>query len=120
VSANSTEGVEYKAWDWATVASVKRCPTCKTPIEKNGGCNNMYCTACGTAFQWTDAGKLGELSVPATRFGQDLSKVKLTFSTADWEEDMDTTTADEVKAGPATGLPGLWGKLKDMLRTRSE
>lgn len=29
------------------------CPTCKAPIEKNGGCNHMHCERCGQNFCWT-------------------------------------------------------------------
>eukprot|EP01025_Chloroclados_australasicus_P016343 TRINITY_DN18161_c0_g1_i1.p2 TRINITY_DN18161_c0_g1~~TRINITY_DN18161_c0_g1_i1.p2 ORF type:complete len:151 (+),score=15.03 TRINITY_DN18161_c0_g1_i1:213-665(+) len=30
----------------------KRCPNCKVPIEKNGGCDSMLCTICQTCFSW--------------------------------------------------------------------
>jgi len=33
----------------------KRCPKCMVHIEKNGGCNHMFCARCKTHFQWTDA-----------------------------------------------------------------
>jgi hypothetical protein len=34
-------------------ASVKLCPKCGEGVEKNGGCNTMFCTACHTGFDWT-------------------------------------------------------------------
>ena len=30
----------------------KFCPNCKAPVEKNGGCNYMKCTACRHEFCW--------------------------------------------------------------------
>uniref|UniRef100_A0A8R1Z9X3 RBR-type E3 ubiquitin transferase n=1 Tax=Pristionchus pacificus TaxID=54126 RepID=A0A8R1Z9X3_PRIPA len=30
----------------------KKCPKCKTDIEKNNGCNKMKCSKCATAFCW--------------------------------------------------------------------
>ncbi|KAI3389296.1 hypothetical protein SNEBB_003217 [Seison nebaliae] len=31
----------------------KRCPSCQTNIEKNGGCNHIRCSQCKTEFCWT-------------------------------------------------------------------
>lgn len=31
----------------------KPCPKCKTPIHKTMGCNHMFCTYCGTHFNWS-------------------------------------------------------------------
>ena len=31
----------------------KNCPKCNLLIQKNGGCDHMRCTNCGTAFGWT-------------------------------------------------------------------
>ena len=36
---------------------VKRCPKCKYPIEKNGGCPHMSCGMCGTSFCWQCLGE---------------------------------------------------------------
>lgn len=36
---------------YETNVLVKYCPYCHTPIDKDGGCNNMYCT-CGRSFCW--------------------------------------------------------------------
>jgi hypothetical protein len=34
--------------------SLRACPSCKTPIEKDGGCESMSCP-CGTSFEWLSA-----------------------------------------------------------------
>ena len=33
---------------------IRFCPTCQSPIIKNGGCNNMRCV-CGARFRWNEA-----------------------------------------------------------------
>lgn len=42
--------------DAATVRSIleltKPCPRCAAPISKDGGCSQMFCTACHTGFDW--------------------------------------------------------------------
>jgi len=34
---------------------VRRCPKCKAPIEKDGGCDHMHCSKCGRDFSWRGA-----------------------------------------------------------------
>ena len=33
---------------------IKNCPKCEEPIEKNGGCDHMWCPKCHTMFNWSD------------------------------------------------------------------
>ncbi|XP_046557387.1 LOW QUALITY PROTEIN: ATP-dependent RNA helicase DEAH12, chloroplastic-like [Haliotis rubra] len=39
-------------WLAADSKTTKKCPNCKTPIEKTEGCNNMHCEACTCSFCW--------------------------------------------------------------------
>lgn len=39
------------SWDWIKDNS-KTCPHCFSHIEKNGGCNYMYCSRCQRTFCW--------------------------------------------------------------------
>ena len=32
--------------------NTRQCPRCRQPIFRNGGCSQMWCTACKTAFSW--------------------------------------------------------------------
>jgi ariadne-1 len=42
------------------IATVSRpCPHCKSPIEKNDGCNHMSCVKCSYHFCWHCMGKFG-------------------------------------------------------------
>ena len=34
--------------------NIKNCPKCEEPIEKNGGCDHMWCPKCHTMFNWSD------------------------------------------------------------------
>jgi len=36
----------------------KRCPNCYLVIEKDGGCDSMYCGGCQKYFNWASAGQL--------------------------------------------------------------
>eukprot|EP01080_Neovahlkampfia_damariscottae_P001708 gene1708-477_t len=47
---NSQES-EKQYSEWAQKNS-KKCPQCKTDIEKSGGCNHMKCTKCGCNWCW--------------------------------------------------------------------
>eukprot|EP00797_Seminavis_robusta_P037639 Sro9_g007010.2 (465) ;mRNA; r:13156-14550 len=44
-------GDDNNAMEKKTNEKIRRCPSCKDPIEKNGGCNHMTCK-CGTHFCW--------------------------------------------------------------------
>eukprot|EP00919_Chromeraceae_sp_WS-2016_P014664 GHVR01034423.1.p1 GENE.GHVR01034423.1~~GHVR01034423.1.p1 ORF type:complete len:347 (-),score=54.17 GHVR01034423.1:329-1369(-) len=44
-SVNEADNVQW------IFANTKMCPTCKGPIQKNGGCNHMTCK-CGAHFCW--------------------------------------------------------------------
>ena len=44
--------VEQGANNLWLLAHSKGCPHCKSPVEKNGGCNHMKCTNCEFHFCW--------------------------------------------------------------------
>ncbi|EDO37844.1 predicted protein [Nematostella vectensis] len=43
---------EYQRKDLFYSVYIKRCPHCRYPIEKNGGCPHMYCILCKATFCW--------------------------------------------------------------------
>jgi ariadne-1 len=45
----------YKDWAVKNPELVKLCPTCYVQIEKNGGCDHMYCSRCKQSFLWSKA-----------------------------------------------------------------
>lgn len=49
----------------------KPCPTCFSPIEKNGGCDHMHCTKCGTSFSW-DKGTVSDKSRHRIHYDRDV------------------------------------------------
>ncbi|KIW01120.1 uncharacterized protein PV09_07407 [Verruconis gallopava] len=46
---------QYEATECLKVKIARECPTCATPIEKNGGCTHMNCWKCDAHFSWDDA-----------------------------------------------------------------
>lgn len=38
--------------------TTKKCPHCKSPTEKNGGCNHMTCQSCAKDWCWLCVGKI--------------------------------------------------------------
>jgi len=57
----------YKKWLWAEKQGMellrtwangvaRQCPKCDILIEKNGGCDHMYCTSCKTSYCWSLTG----------------------------------------------------------------
>ncbi|KAI6194835.1 RBR-type E3 ubiquitin transferase [Aphelenchoides besseyi] len=42
---------DIKSVEWKEKNS-KPCPECKSPIEKNGGCNHIHCRNCNTHYCW--------------------------------------------------------------------
>ena len=37
---------------WVALSASRKCPSCKTPTLKNGGCPHMNCKACGHQYCW--------------------------------------------------------------------
>eukprot|EP01117_Protostelium_nocturnum_P014663 TRINITY_DN55_c1_g1_i1.p1 TRINITY_DN55_c1_g1~~TRINITY_DN55_c1_g1_i1.p1 ORF type:complete len:705 (-),score=296.29 TRINITY_DN55_c1_g1_i1:201-2315(-) len=51
----------------AFIATISRpCPNCKSPVQKNGGCNHMTCAKCNFHFCWMCMGKFGSGSMGGT------------------------------------------------------
>jgi hypothetical protein len=46
---------EYKNMEWL-LENTRPCPNCKFPIEKDGGCNHVWCSKCPTYFCWICGG----------------------------------------------------------------
>ncbi|XP_046356009.2 ATP-dependent RNA helicase DEAH12, chloroplastic-like [Haliotis rufescens] len=44
--------VSIEKWLADNSKTVKRCPSCQTPIQKTEGCNRMHCTGCKCHFCW--------------------------------------------------------------------
>lgn len=40
---------------WLRQHQVRRCPNCKALIEKNGGCDHMFCAHCKTRYNWSQS-----------------------------------------------------------------
>lgn len=38
-----------------SIGVARQCPKCDFLIEKNGGCDHMYCTNCQTRYNWSDS-----------------------------------------------------------------
>lgn len=61
----------------------KRCPNCFIVIEKDGGCDSMYCAGCRKYFNWQEAGsaapgekkRLGDGSVGTGQGGSGAKQV---------------------------------------------
>ncbi|CEP13137.1 hypothetical protein [Parasitella parasitica] len=72
--------VRKKEEDSATAtwisAHTKDCPKCQSPIEKNGGCNHMWCKQCRHEFCWVCLGSWKShngLSYNCNRYQEDKS-----------------------------------------------
>jgi hypothetical protein len=64
----SQPGHACRPEDEASVAEIRRetkpCPSCKAPISKSDGCNQMWCTNCRHGFDWSSLGILGIVHNP--------------------------------------------------------
>ncbi|CAF2499224.1 unnamed protein product [Rotaria sp. Silwood2] len=53
---------------WIRVFAV-RCPSCRVPIEKNGGCDRMECRQCHLHFSWSQAKILYKIGIRMNPYG---------------------------------------------------
>lgn len=60
----------------------KRCPNCALVIEKDGGCDSMFCAGCNKYFNWATAGKFDSWA----SFGADRTDMKCSFGGVGREE----------------------------------
>jgi hypothetical protein len=59
--------------------STRLCPNlkCQVPIEKNEGCDHMYCIRCKTPFNWSDAqDQTSETKILIENYGNDFDKIQ--------------------------------------------
>lgn len=54
--ALTSEAKEERSSEYFVKGLAKRCPNegCGWYVEKDGGCNNMFCVRCQTHWSWTD------------------------------------------------------------------
>ncbi|KAF2650633.1 hypothetical protein K491DRAFT_697092 [Lophiostoma macrostomum CBS 122681] len=57
---------EKRTLDFMQTRDAKRCPNCFLVIEKDGGCNSMFCEGCKTFFDWAHAASAVPGSYSAT------------------------------------------------------
>jgi len=44
-----------KLISWSAGHNARCCPNCFLIIEKNGGCDHMFCTRCSTSYNWSQS-----------------------------------------------------------------
>ncbi|CAF0910445.1 unnamed protein product [Adineta steineri] len=66
-----------KSNQWIKKFSV-RCPDCRVPIEKNGGCDRMTCTQCLLCFSWERAKFSNWIRIPIM-WRKNKAKIAMTF-----------------------------------------
>jgi E3 ubiquitin-protein ligase RNF14 len=72
--------------------STRLCPNprCQVPIEKNMGCDHMFCTHCKIRFNWSEArDQSTETNVLFTSYENDLEKVEQALARERADEDTD-------------------------------
>ena len=70
-------------------STTRLCPNrnCQVPIEKNMGCDHMFCTRCQTSFNWSDAeGEAAVAQAFVQRYESDLGRLRKAL---DREQDPD-------------------------------
>ena len=81
---------ECKQEDVETVKEIKKscrnCPSCGMSIFRIEGCNQMFCTSCNTAFDWTTGRELVTNQIHNPHYSEYLRKMGLDRRTAAREE----------------------------------
>ena len=77
-------------------STTRLCPNviCQVAIEKNMGCDHMYCTKCRTHFKWSDAPiKTSDIKVLVDKYDADMEKVQKALSRQEGREPEDQQEA---------------------------
>ncbi|CAF1403822.1 unnamed protein product [Adineta ricciae] len=80
-------------------------PLCRTPIEKNQGCDHMFCTRCQRHFNWSDA--KDETAATKALFddaGQNVDQILNLILREPTEEDLDSNDFESSALKVVSGL----------------
>ena len=76
--------------------TTRLCPNlnCQVPIEKNMGCDHMYCTRCRTSFNWSQTqDRTNDTKILSQTFKNDIDKIREEFEREKIDIENETNTS---------------------------